>query len=127
MLMSISSFAQGTTSLVGTYHYVFSDHEGRPSKCDCDYRLEQVTIRADSSFEWMVQRGRLSPKQHFDKGFWQLERDSIVVLKIIAEKGTLGIGQDEELENWLPICRQERFIFRHFSLYSFGREIEFRK
>ena len=121
--------AQSVTEIVGTFERIRSDRDGAPSKCDCDYWLEQVELSADGSFLYLTQRGRLDPEQSFEKGTWVFERDSIVVLRSSHEKGKMIRLFEEkgDANKWEPSAAVHTFKFHHLRLYRMGDDDPFRR
>jgi hypothetical protein len=109
--------AQAAPDLAGTYRWTFSDREGRPSKCDCDYRLEEITLHADSTCIYLRQEGRLSPRfQQWERGTWELEGE-YVRLRITEVRGGFPklLDQKVDPETWRPEQggRSFRLVGRH--------------
>lgn len=67
--------------LIGVYH--FTRHNipdtDQPSKCDCHYKKEILTLNEDATFEYIQQKGRLSPAKTIYWGTWTLEDQEITL------------------------------------------------
>jgi hypothetical protein len=118
LLLPARLVAQAAPSLVGTYTWTFSDREGRPSECDCDYRLAQITLHADSTCLYLTQQGRLSPRlQQWERGTWALVSGDLVELHITEVKGGyLKLAdQQVDLEKWRALEDRHHFkrVGRH--------------
>lgn len=113
LLLPVMSHAQGRQEVSGKYVYTFSDRDGRPSKCDCDYLREEITLKLDGSFLYLNQRGRLDPKQEFQKGTWSLKSDSIVVLQSTHQKGAIDLvpASKTDPNSWKPCNEQKNSLF----------------
>lgn len=70
-----------TKDLIGIYH--FTQHNipdtDQPSKCDCDYKKEILTLNEDATFEYIQQKGRITPIKTIYWGTWILENQEIAL------------------------------------------------
>ena len=120
-----SASAQVPAGLIDYFTYRFSDREGRPSKCDCDYREERIELHADGTFLYLQQRGRLEgAKQQWEKGTWTMRNDSVVDLTTTEEKGTLDIffKEDVDPDKWHAANGHSSYIYFWHRLYTWGRD-----
>lgn len=75
--------AQRKAEFVGSWSRTYSDREGRPSKCDCDYHSWTYVLEANGKASFRVQQGRLSPVYFSDaRGTWEMLNDSTIVLRL---------------------------------------------
>jgi hypothetical protein len=71
MLTFFTGFCQ-KEELIGTFSYRFSDRpDGTPSKCDCDFIYESLTLNKDGTFMLKSQKGHLDPKTDYYYGTWR--------------------------------------------------------
>lgn len=119
-LLPGSAVAQVPDKAIGSYTWRFSDREGRPSKCDCDYYEEQIDLLADGTFLYLEQRGRLDAKQQWERGTWAWENDSLIVLRTTDKKGHISIFNYSEKQNneWRAETDQHAFIWDRWRLHS---------
>lgn len=105
LCMAAYVHGQGDPVAVGRWVYLNSDREGVPSRCDCDYREEQVALHADGTFAYQSQRGRLDPKIEYEKGLWEMRNDSVVHLTTTHERGSMWpiiLDDDAKAHNIKP-------------------------
>jgi hypothetical protein len=123
-LDSTSIYAQDPLKAVGHYNWVFSDREGRPSKCDCDYQEERIELAADGTFLYLEQRGRMDAKQEWEKGTWSMRNDSLVDLITTHQKGRMYplIVKETDLDTWKAASNHRTFIFERGRLYNWWRD-----
>jgi hypothetical protein len=123
-MCSSPAFAQIPLKAVGNYTYRFSDREGRPSKCDCDYEEERIDLAADGTFLYLEQRGRMDAKQEWEKGTWSMRDDSLVDLVTTHQKGCMYplIVKETDLDTWKAASNHRTFIFERGRLYNWGRD-----
>jgi hypothetical protein len=112
--------AQLPNSAQGTYRWLYSERDGRPSTCDCDYYKEVIVLAADGTFEWMQQRGYLDRQVRSARGNWTQENDSIVLLQTTAKKGSLVEGLQAD-DGWHLEHDADRFVFDGHSFYHWDR------
>ena len=67
--------------LVGVYHFTQHTVPGtdEPSTCDCDYKQEILNLNKNATFEYIQQKGRISPKQNIYYGTWTVEDETIIL------------------------------------------------
>jgi hypothetical protein len=61
--------------------WTHNNGDGTPSKCDCDYRGEDITLYTDSTCVFREQRGRLDPKFSTYKGYWSIQDNHRLLLR----------------------------------------------
>jgi hypothetical protein len=118
------AFSQNPSKVVGSYTYRYSDREGRPSKCDCDYYEEQIDLHEDGTFLYMEQRGRLDAKQQWEKGTWSMRNDSVVELVGTHSKGSIYglLDQKTPLDKWREEANHHSFVYDRYRLFTWGRD-----
>jgi hypothetical protein len=122
---STSIYGQDSLKAVGNYTYFFSDREGRPSKCDCDYRKERIDLFADGTFLYLEQHGRMDAKQQWEKGTWHMRDDSLVDLVTTHQKGSLYpslFGEKVDLDTWQAASDFRTLAYERGRLYDRRRD-----
>lgn len=83
MLTVVNSYSQPLQSNYSYWeHDIWDEESGKkiPSKCDCDYIQQTLTLEVDSTFELTIQEGRMDPEFSHIKGNWRIYNDSILLV-----------------------------------------------
>jgi hypothetical protein len=106
--------------IFGTYSWrEHIDPDGRPSRVDHRYRSESITLERDSTFQMVIQRGRLSPNHGYKKGVWHVENDTVLVCNVQFEKVLNPYPmKDDAAQEWVPSREVLKFVVDRRRLYD---------
>lgn len=113
------SFAQAQKTLA-SYQYIYDlNSEGKPSRCDCDYRLKSLELNTDSTFLLQEIKGRLDPKTQLEeKGTWKIEKDTLLVLTV-KTSSTFLVNEKKERQN---ISCTKTFTIKKWGIWYYDEE-----